>query len=56
MNFAQIRWVQCEYRFYPETRKGVAKDLAQAACFYRLAMEGGYPDVKPAYDGVRRFA
>jgi erythromycin esterase-like protein len=56
MDFAQIRWVQCEYRFCLETRKGVTKDLAQAARFYRLAWEGDYPDAKSAYKGVRRFA
>jgi TPR repeat protein len=29
------------------------KDLAQAAHFYKLAMEDGHPDAKAAYERLR---
>jgi TPR repeat protein len=47
---------QYSYAFYLERGTGVAKDLALAAHFYKLAMDGGYKDAKAAYERVRGSA
>jgi TPR repeat protein len=47
---------QYNYAFYLERGRGVAKDLALAAHFYKLAMDGGFEDAETAYARVRRFA
>jgi TPR repeat protein len=47
---------QYSYAFCLERGTGVAKDLALAAHFYKLAMDGGYKGAKAAYDRLQGSA
>jgi TPR repeat protein len=44
---------QHNFGVYLEGGRGVAKDLALAAHYYKLAMDKGFGDAKGAYERVR---
>jgi TPR repeat protein len=47
---------QFSFGLYLEGGRGVAKDLALAARYYKLAMDKGHGDAKAAYERVRSSA
>jgi TPR repeat protein len=51
-------YLSAQYRYgvYLERGTGVAKDIAQALHFYKLAMDGGNAEAKSAYERLRQTA